>query len=245
MTALLDWRVVWTLAKRTFRHSVESPIAYVVALFFYGVVGTLFGLGFFTSSQASIGGVGEVAPWILWFVVPALTMGLVSDELRTGTFEQLSTLPVRDWEIVAGKYLGFALIGGSLIAGLGVYPVIVALIAQGPAGLDWGSAIGTLAGLLAMTLTYGAMGLFASTLAKNQVVALIIGMIFCTFFFFVGMFYALLPGLLANLADALGVMSHMTTLSRGVWDVRDLLYFGSVIFLFLYLSVQRLTTRRF
>src|SRR5438477_10944497 len=105
MPPVLDARILWTLARRTFRHAVESPIAYVVAIFFYGFVGSVFGLNYFLNNQASMSGIGFISPWALWFVVPALTMGLISDELRSGTFESLSTLPVRDWEIVLGKFL--------------------------------------------------------------------------------------------------------------------------------------------
>jgi ABC-2 type transport system permease protein len=89
------------------------------------------------------------------------------------------------------------------------------------------------------------MGLYASSLAKNQVVALIVGMIFCTAFFFFGQLYQFVPNLLARIAEYLGATSHLATLSRGVWDIRDLFYFASLIFLFLYLTVQRLATRRF
>lgn len=241
----VDFRVVWTLAQRTFRAAAESPIAYVVAIFFYGFVGALFGLEYFVQQHASITGVGQIAPWVLWFVVPALTMGLFAEEFRLGTFEQIATLPLRDVEIVLGKFLGFAMLAFLLTAGLFFYAIMVALTAQAMPGIDWGAAFGVLSGLFLLCLSYGAMGLFASSLSRNQVVALIIGMIFCTFFFFTSQFSGSLPGPLAGIADAFGVISHLETLARGVWDIRDLLYFVSLVFVFLYLTVQRLSTRRF
>ena len=242
---MLDFRVVLAMAKRTFRQSVESPIAYVVAIFFYGFVGGLFGVNYFLNGQASLSGLTQVAPWVLWFVVPALTMGLLSEEFRLGTFEQLATLPVRDWEIVLGKFLGFAALAFLLVAGLGLYVVVLLLTAQAIPGVDMGAAFGVLAGLYFLCLGYGAMGLFASSLSKNQVVALIIGMIFCTAVFMIGQLTAVFPLFLSRLADFIGVLSHLESLGRGVWDVRDLAYFASLIFLFLYLTVQRLSTRRF
>ncbi|MCB4756595.1 MAG: ABC transporter permease subunit [Elusimicrobia bacterium] len=245
MAKFIDWRVVLTLSFRTFRHSIESPIAYVVAIFFYGFIGTIFAPQFFMNGTASIEGVGMLAPWILWFVIPALTMGLISDEIRSGTFEPLSTLPLRDWEIVLGKFLGFAGLVALVIGGLLFYPFIITFLTSHPQGVDWGASIGLLAGLYFVCLLFGAMGLFASTLTKNQVVALILGMILCTIFFLLGQFYGLFPGVLSQLADFVGVGSHLNTLSRGVWDLRDLLYFASVILFFLYLSVLRLSTRRF
>jgi ABC-2 type transport system permease protein len=245
MSRWLDGKVIWAMAQRTFRHSVDSPIAYVVAIFFYGFVGFVFGGGYFATNQASITSVSVLAPWVLWFVIPALTMGLISEELRSGTFESLSTLPVRDWEIVLGKFLGFAMLAGLLVAGLSFYAVLVGLTGPKTLGAEWGTTFGTLAALLALCLLYGAIGLFASSLAKSQVVCLIIGMVFCTIAFFIGQFYSLLPGGLGRIADAVGVNSHMETLSRGVWDIRDLFYFTSITGLFLYLTVQRLATRRF
>jgi ABC-2 type transport system permease protein len=125
MRKACNFSVVRALAGRTFRFSVESPVAYVVALFFYGFVGAIFGLNFFEVNQASIDGVGSLAAWVLWLVAPALTMGLISDELRSGTFEQLSTLPVNDWDIVLGKFLGYAAFSLLLIGGLLFLPIIV------------------------------------------------------------------------------------------------------------------------
>lgn len=220
-------------------------MAYVVAIFFYGFVGGIFGLNFFLNNQASINGIAFLAPWILWFVIPALTMGLISDEIRSGTFEQLSTLPVRDWEIVLGKYLGFVFLAALLISGLLFFPFLVSFLSNHRNGIDWGSSIGIISGLFFLSLLYGSMGLWASSLAKNQVVVLILGMMVCTFFFFLGQFYTHFPGFLAQVADYIGVSSHLDTLSRGVWDIQDLFYFASLIFIFLYFTVQRLATRRF
>lgn len=220
-------------------------MAYIVAFFFYGFLGGIYGTQFLANNNGSIDGLSVIAPWALWLVVPALTMGLISDELRSGTFEHLSTLPLRDWEIVLGKFFGFALLITSIIIGLLLYPVIASVLVDHPRGLDWGSAIGVLSSLFFLSLFYGAIGLFASSLVKNQVVALIGGMIFCTFFFFVGQFISLFPLSLTGAAEWLGVGSHVETLSRGVWDLRDIFYFFSMTGFFLYLASLRLSTRRF
>jgi ABC-2 type transport system permease protein len=242
---MIDIHVVRALARRTFSHAVKSPIAYVVAIFFYGFVGGIFGLNYFLNGQAAMNGVSVIAPWVLWFVIPALTMGLISEELRSGTFELLSTLPVRDWEIVLGKFLGFAILAASLVVGFVLYIFLIGYTTNRGQALQWGPNLGVIAGLYLVCLAYGAMGIFASSLARNQVVALILGMIFCTLFFFVGQFVDFFPGFWGRIADFVGTISHLQTFSKGVWDIRDVLYFGSVIFLFLYLTVQRLATRRF
>lgn len=241
----VDCRVVRAIATRTFRNAMESPIAYVTGIFFYSFVGCLFALNYFVVNQAGIDSVSGVAPWGLWFVVPVLTMGLFADEMRSGTYESLATLPISDTEIVLGKYLGFAAVALLLTGGLAFYVLLAALTAQPGIGIDIGGCIGSLAALFLTSLTFGAMGAFASSLARSQVVAVIIALILCTVFFLVGQFYALLPGWSARFTEFLGVSSHMETLGRGVWDLRDLFYFASVIGFFLFLTVQRLSTRRF
>ncbi len=241
----IDCRVVRAIASRTFRNAVESPIAYVAGVFFYSLVGVLFSLNYFMQGQASIDAVSSIAPWGLWFVIPVLTMGLFSDEMRSGTYESLATLPVSDTEIVLGKFAGFAGLAFLLIFGLAFFVVVAAVTAQSGIGIDWGAALGTLVSLFLVSLSFGAIGAFSSSLAKSQVVAVIIALIICTFFFLAGQFYTLLPGWSARLADFVGVSSHVSTLSRGVWDLRDLFYFVSLPGFFLFLTVQRLTTRRF
>ena len=235
---------VWTLARRTFLQFVTSPVAYVGGILFFSFIGALFAANFFIINQGSVAGVGALAPWALWFLVPALTMGLIADELKSGTYENLATLPVHDWEVVAGKFLGLAGALAALIGGLFLFPILVHFVTEHPSGIDWGEAIGTIGGLYCVSLLFGSMGLFASSLTRNQVVALIIGLIFCTVFFLVGQFSTIFPGILARLANFIGISSHLATLSNGVWDLRDLLYFFSLTAFFLFLTVQRLTTRR-
>lgn len=240
----LDWAVIRTLAVRTFRKSVESPAAYLFAFIFYGFIGAFFGFSFFLNNQASISQVGDISAWLLSWLVPGLTMGLITEELSSGTFEQLSTLPVRDSEVVLGKYLGFALLSACVIGGLCFYPLVVSFFSLNR-GLDVGSTVGVLASLYILALVFGAMGLFASSLAKNQFVSFIAGMIFCMFFLFIGQFYVVFPSFMASAIDSLGLTSHLGTMSRGVWDIRDLFYFVSLGGFFLYLTTQRLNTRRF
>jgi ABC-2 type transport system permease protein len=241
----LDVKNIRALAWRTFRQSVESPMAYIVAFFFYGFLGGIFGSQFLFTNNGSVDGLAQIAPWALWIVIPALTMGLISEELRSGTFEHLSTLPLRDWEIVLGKFFGMALLLAFMTGGLLFYPVLVALLINHPQGLDWGAAVGVLSGLYFLSLFYAAIGLFASSFVKNQVVALIGGMILCTLFFFIGQFSSLIPLSLTGAAEWVGVNSHLETLSRGVWDLRDVLYFFSMTGFFLYLASLRLSARRF
>lgn len=242
---MLDCGIIKTIAKRTLGHYVESPIAYVVAILYFGFVGGVFGIQVFVDNYASINMIGTSSVWILWFIAPALTMSLLSDEIRSGTFESLSTLPIRDWEIVLGKYFGFLGLAGILMGSLLFYPIVISFVNASPTGMDWGPTLGIIVSQFFICAFYGAVGLFASSLTRNQVVALIVGMIFCTSFFFLGQFAPFFPGVLAQISDYFGVVSHVTTLSRGVWDFRDLLYFVSFSTFFLYLTVLKLSARRF
>lgn len=240
-----DTRAMGALAGRTFLNAIESPIAYVAGLFFYAFVGALFATSYFAQNQASLDGVASLAPWGLWFVIPILTMGLLSEEMRSGTFESLATLPVTDTEIVLGKFAGFAGVAALLIGGLSFFVFITLITVQPQLGLDWGGSLGTLVALYLLCLLFGAIGLFASSLAKSQVVSVIVALMFCTFFFMIGQFVGVFPGFLARACDFIGVSSHLASMSRGVWDLRDLAYFGSLTGYFLFLTVQRLSTRRF
>ena len=100
MNSAVNCGVIKAIARRTFRQAVESPIAYVVGVFFYGFVGSILGASYFVTNQAELQSLAGIAPWALWFVIPALTMGLFSEEFRLGTFEHLATLPLTDWQIV-------------------------------------------------------------------------------------------------------------------------------------------------
>jgi ABC-2 type transport system permease protein len=241
----IDCRVVRAIASRTFRSAIESPIAYVAGFFFYALIGSVVALNYFIQGQASVDLVSGIGGWGLWFVVPILTMGLFADEMRSGTYESMATLPVTDTEIVLGKFCGFAGAAFFLICGLAFYIALAAATVQPGIGLDWGSAIGSLGSLYLLSLAFGAIGTFASSLAKSQVVAAIIAILLCTMFFLLGQFAPLMPGWISGLADFVGVLTHLGTLGRGVWDIRDLFYFASLTGFFLFLTVQRLSTRRF
>ncbi|MBI5623021.1 MAG: ABC transporter permease subunit [Elusimicrobia bacterium] len=244
MTPVLQVRAVLALAQREFKGYFESPAAYVAMVVFYLVSGYLFTATLFLSNMATISGLAEAMPLLLTFLVPALTMGLLSEELKSGTFETLATLPLEDWDIALGKFLGFCGVHLVTVAGLAFYPVLLRLLAAPGAGLDWGEASGILLGLLLMGLMYGAIGLFASSLSRSQVVSFVIAFLFCFIFFMAGNLARFAPGAASTLMEFVGVDSHLDTLAKGVLDTRDLLYFASITFAFLYLTVVRLQSRR-
>ena len=236
---------VRALAGRTLRWYFESPSAYVALFVFYLLSGYLFAAPLFLLKIASLRTLIEFAPLLLAFLAPALSMGLLSEELQSGTFETLATLPLEDWDIVLGKFLGYAAMHMVCVAGLLFYVLVLAGCVSPSVGLDWGEMLGTLLGLALVGLAFGAAGIFASSLSKNQVVAFVAAFLACFVLFILGKSASLLPGALGSFAEYVGIDSHLENLAKGVLDTRDLVYFLSLIAAFLYLAVQRLRARRF
>ena len=242
---LFQLSAVRTLAGRTLCWYFESPSAYVSLFVFYLLTGYLFSAPLFLLKSASLRSLTDFVPLLLAFIAPALTMGLLAEELKSGTFETLATLPLEDWDIALGKYLGFAALHLICVGGLLFYVLVLGLCVSPATGLDWGEMLGTLLGLALTGLTFGAVGLFASSWGKNQVVAFVAAFLICFVLFLLGKSAGLLPGGLAAVAEYLGLDSHLDNLAKGVLDTRDLFYFASLVSAFLYLTVQRLQSRRF
>ncbi len=242
---IFQTHAVQALASRSLRGYFESPAAYVALFAFYLLTGYFFCAPLFFVKQASLRPLADFAPLLLVFLAPALTMGLIAEELKSGSFENLATLPLEDWDIVLGKYLGFAGVHLLCVGGMLFYALILAFCVQPIGALDWGETFGTLLALAGTGLVFGAAGLFASSLGKNQIVAFVTAFLICFVLFLLGKAAPMLPGSLATFADYAGIDSHIDNLAKGVLDSRDLLYFASLIFAFLYLAVQRLGARRF
>lgn len=243
MTAPFQPQAVRALASRTLRSAVETPSAAAAFFVFYLIAGYLFALPLFLTNQASIRGLLDAAPLLLTLLSPALTMGLLSEELRSGTFETLATAPLEDWDIVLGKFLGFAALQALLVAGLLFFPLALSWLAA-PPGLDWAESLGVLAGLFFQGLLFGAIGLFASSLTRSQAAAFLTAFLICFGIFAGGKLAALLPSGAAEIAAYAGLDSHLETLAKGVLDTRDLVYFATTTTAFLFLAVQRLEARR-
>jgi ABC-2 type transport system permease protein len=241
---LLQRRAIATLAHRGLRSYFETPAAYIALLVFFLLTGYFFTVPLFLVGQASIKSLAEFERYLLTFLAPALTMGLLAEELKSGTFECLATMPLEDSDIVLGKFLGFAQFQALAVASLTFFPLALTVLVQPPAGLDWGESAGILCALLLLGLMFGAVGLFASSLSRSQVVAFIIAFLICFAFFAAGKLAVFFPGAAGEVVDFLGIDSHMDTLSKGVFDSRDLLYFASVTAAFLYATVERLQARR-
>jgi ABC-2 type transport system permease protein len=181
-----------------------------------------------------------LAPWILIFLIPAVTMRSFSDEKKQGTIELVLTKPLTSWQIVNGKFLGaFLLIIFALVPTL-VYVFVVSKYGLPEGNLDLGTTIGSYLGLLFLVASYTAIGIFTSTLSENQIVAFILSVFLCFFFYFGFEGIAAFTASFADVVSAIGMDYHYKSISRGVIDTRDVLYFSSVTVLFLAGTVYQL-----
>jgi ABC-2 type transport system permease protein len=220
-----------------------SPIGYLVVGLFLLMTGLF--LWVFTgdfnilnSGYADLSPFFKLTPWIFIFLIPAITMRSFSEEIKQGTIELLFTKPISLWQIVLGKYLGaFTLV---LIALLPTLLYVWVLSNYGaPAGsIDLGSTWGSYFGLLFLASTYISIGVFTSTLTENQIVSFILAVLF-SFIVYYG-FEAVSNTFNMPFISNLGIESHFTSMSRGVIDTRDLIYFISSSFLLLYVTVFQL-----
>jgi ABC-2 type transport system permease protein len=229
------------IAKREIKTYFNSPIPYFVVTAFTLIAGWFCFNILLLERQAEMRGYfGTIAPWLLPIVMPAVTMRLLAEEKGSGSLELLITMPVRDWEVVVGKFVAALAFLAVMIGLTGVYAFSVAAI--GP--LDKGPAFGGYVGLFLLGGTYGAIGLMASSFTRNQIVAFIIGFMICFALFLFGKLTQLMPESLQSLVAFLGADGHFEQLSRGVIDSRDILYYLSIIAVCLVVATLSLESRK-
>ncbi len=207
-----------------------SPIAYIVISIFLLITGWFFFMTFFLYNQADLRNFFVLLPITFSFVVPAITMRLFSEELNVGSYEILLTMPVTFRQVVLGKYLAsVAFVAAMLIPTL-AYPVTVAFLGE----LDWGPVLGGYVGAVLLGAAFSAIGLFASSLTRNQIIAFITGMAICFSLTLIDKMLFFLPQILLEVLQYLGADYHFRNISKGILDSRDIFYFLSVSFIGLY-----------
>jgi ABC-2 type transport system permease protein len=218
----------------------NSPVAYVVIVVFLAIIGYFHTSNLFLMNIASMRLTFEFAPLVFLFIIPAITMRLISEETKSGTIELLSTKPLLDIEVVVGKFLAaWALIAIMLLPTL-VYYITIASLGD----IDNGPVIGGYVGLLLMSGVYVSVGLLASSLTENQIVAFIVGFLVCFALFMLDKILIYVPGFMTSVIEYLGSDAHYQNIARGVIDTRDLIYFLSLTGLSLFLSVISLERRK-
>jgi len=230
----------WIFCQRELKSYFNSPIAYIVITIFLLISGWFFFSGLFIVEQVSLRGLFSIVPFVFMFFAPAISMRLISEEKRSGTIEVLATLPVKDWEIILGKFLS-ALI---LLSVAVLLTLTYALTLSFMGNLDGGALVGGYLGLILVGATYLSVGVFTSSLTKNQVVAFVVSFVIVFALFVLDKVAIFFPGFLAGFLQYISVDYHFSNIARGVIDSRDVIYYFSVIFFFLILAVRSLEGRK-
>lgn len=207
-----------------------SPIAYIVISIFLLITGWFFFMTFFLYDQADLRNFFVLLPITFSFVVPAITMRLFSEELNVGSYEILLTMPVTFRQVVLGKYLASVVFVAAMLIPTLAYPVTVAFLGD----LDWGPVLGGYIGAILLGGAFCAIGLFASSLTRNQIIAFITGMAICFSLTLIDKMLFFLPQILLEVLQYLGADYHFRNISKGILDSRDIFYFLSVSFIALY-----------
>lgn len=232
----------WTITKKEFSSYFQSPIAYIFITVFLVLTQWLFFRGFFIVGQATLREFFGLVPIVFLLFVPAVTMRLWAEEKKLGTLELLLTFPVKDWEVVMGKYI--ASLGFLAVSVLLTIPLAITVAALG--NPDNGALVGGYVGCILMGGAYLAIGLWISGLTQNQIVAFIITAVICFVLYIIGdpIVLSSVPQALVPFFSNLSIGYHFESIGRGVLDSRDLIYYLSIIGFFLFLNIRSVESRQ-
>ena len=236
-------KIIWIITKRELNSFFDSLIAFIMIILFLGFSGFftwISGSDIFMVGQASLRSFFSIAYWTLFFFIPALTMRLIAEEKKSGTIEMLLTKAVTDRQVILGKY--FATLILIVIALCFTLPYVITISKLG--NLDAGETICGYLALILISAAYTSIGLFSSSITNNQIVAFLSAL-------FIGLFFHIIfeviaggmKGIFGQVINSLCVSVHFESLARGVIDSKDLIYFGSIIFMGLFLAEVSLSKR--
>ena len=233
-------RPTLTIAARQLRSYFNGPAAYIVVCLILLALGFFFWNVFFLLGVASAREMFKWLSLIFVFALPALTMGLLAEEKRTGSIELLITMPVTESQVIIGKFLGVLGLFVIILLITLAYPISISTLGT----LDWGPVLSGYLGLLLQGAALLAIGLMASSWTSNQLIALFVALTISLFFFTVDKFLPLLPTNAASLFQWMSFEYHFQSLARGVIDLRDIVFFASVTFFALAFAFRALESRR-
>ena len=223
------------------RSYFNGLMAYIFLVIFSLVTGYFFSNTFFIFGQSDMRALFQIVPLVYLFFIPAITMGIISKEKNLGTMEVICTLPIKDFELVIGKYLSILSL---LFVGLLLTNIMFFNLMAVGTNIDYGAIFTGYLGLFLAGAVYASMGIFASSLTDNQVVGFIIAIFFVLIFFLIDKLLIFMPNSIAGTMQYLSIDYHLSNISRGVIDSRNLIYFFSMIGLFLLLTIESLGSRK-
>ncbi|MFC1598699.1 ABC transporter permease subunit [Patescibacteria group bacterium] len=227
---------------KEFKNYFNSPLAYIFISIYLVILGWIFFTNFFLMGQASMRAYFSFLPWVFLFLIPAITMKLWAEEKKLNTTEILYTWPIENYEIILGKFIASLLFLALALACSLSIPISISFIG----GLDWGVVIASYIGALFLGAAFLAIGLFISSLTDNQIIAFIVSIALSFILFIIGesLITYFLPNFLIGVFQYLGLGYHFNSISRGVLDSRDIIYYLSIIGFFLYLNVRQIESHR-
>ena len=229
------------ILRREIQSFFNSPMAYIFLVIFAIVSGYFFTNTFFLFGQSDLRVLFDMIPLVYLFFIPAVSMGLIARENNIGTMETISTMPLSTYEFVIGKFLaGFCLIMLGLLA-TSIHFITLVFVGT---NIDYGAIFSGYLGLALMGATFTSIGIYASSVTENQVVAFIIGVFLVLVFYMLDKTLVFAPQSIVGLIQFLAVDYHLSNISRGVIDSRNIIYFLSMIGFFIYLTIQTLEVRR-
>ena len=231
---------ILTIYKKELRSYFSSPVAYIVLTVFLIITGWFFTSNLFLGGVVTMRNVFDIIPFIFLFFIPAITMRSFAEEKKTGTIELLLTKPITDLDIVVGKFLAALTLTAVALLFTWIYVISLTFIGK----LDFGAVTGAYLGLILMAGVYVSIGIFASSLTQNQVVAFIISFLIVFALFMLNKVLLFLPSGLASIFEYLSIDYHFGNIARGVLDTRNLIYYFSGILIFILLTKTSLESRR-
>jgi ABC-2 type transport system permease protein len=231
---------ILTIFNKELRSYFNSPVAYIVLMVFLIITGWFFTSSLFLGGVITMRNVFDIIPFIFLFFIPAISMRTFSEEKKSGTIELLLTKPISDLDIVAGKFLAALALTAIALAFTLIYVISLTFLGK----IDTGSIIGTYIGLLLMSGIYIGIGIFASSLTENQVVAFIISFLIVFGLFLLNKVLIFLPSSLASILEYISIDYHFGNIAKGVIDTRNIIYYLSGIAIFILLTRASLERRK-
>ncbi|MBK8172162.1 MAG: ABC transporter permease subunit [Sandaracinaceae bacterium] len=229
-----------TVARRQFASYFNGPVAYIVMALVLLALGVFFWQDFFFFRRASVSRMFDLFPIFLLLAAPALTMGLLAEEKRNGTIELLLTMPIKDSEVIVGKFLGVLGVYAVMLVLTLAYPISVSTLGD----LDWGQVWAGYFGLFLVGGSMLAIGIMSSSLTDNQLISFFVAAAICFTLYIVNRFLPFMPPALATPIEWISLSYHFESMGRGVIDSRDLIFFFSLIGVVLLIAFRALESRR-
>ena len=233
-------RNIWNIFLKEIKLYFNSPIAYIVIVVWLLISGWFFSSTIFLINQVTIDNFLNNLPLFFVFFIPAITMKLFAEELKSGTIEVLTTLPVKDYEIITGKFLASFFVVTIAILMTLIHPFTLLFLGK----LDFGQVIGSYLGIWLMGFFFTWIGCFSSSLTKNQIIAFIIGFVICFTFFMIGKTLDFVPARFVTFVEYVSIDYHFENISKGVIDSRDIIYYFSFSAFFYFLTLYSMGSRK-